>query len=629
MTRRAHRQGRNLRARLAAPAVLAVCGALALVFSAQAAADVPNGYTQITDIYEGAGCDTWDFPDGLAGNVDVTAVGAAGVSGGTNGEGGSGGSGGFGDEITGSIEGLESPSQSLYICVDEGGGIGGSGTSAGQSGGDGGGASGVSYGTDFSEPLILAAGGGGGGSGPGASPGGAVGESGNGVPEEATGGGGASGSAYGGGGVGASTGANGAQFTASGPGQGGLGALGIGAFGAGGGGGGYFGGGGGGTGASGGAGGGGGSDFCAGSGPYGVSITVSCSVTAGGGTGTSAGTDSGDPEVVLSYLVFTGFTTSTSTAVDDSSGNAWSSSGEAGGNSAYDTASVGGSVARFTMDGTLTYDFYENGGCTGIPQSTQTVNVAAGGVTPNSNSTGALAPGSYAFQATYNGGSYYAASLAGACEAFTVNKATPSIGTTQQPASASVGSQVADKATVSGGSSPTGTVTFNLYSNATASGTPLFTDTETLSGGVATSKGYTATGAGTDYWVATYNGDTNNSSVSSTKSGEPVTINAMTSLKAAPQLVLFEPFVGIGNQVVQATLTSGGIPVVGQTIYFTDGLIQLCHANTNAKGVARCSISSLDQALVNRNNQYTAAFTATGAYSGSTSTVPAITFFWV
>jgi hypothetical protein len=79
---------------------------------------------------------------------------------------------------------------------------------------------------------------------------------------------------------------------------------------------------------------------------------------------------------------------------------------------------------------------------------------------------------------------------------------------------------------------------------------------------------------------------------------------------------------------VQATLTSAGKPVGGQTIYFTDGLIQLCHANANANGVARCSISRLDQALVNRNNQYTATFTATTNYLGSTSTVPAITFFW-
>jgi hypothetical protein len=103
---------------------------------------------------------------------------------------------------------------------------------------------------------------------------------------------------------------------------------------------------------------------------------------------------------------------------------------------------------------------------------------------------------------------------------------------------------------------------------------------------------------------------------------------APTSLKAAPQLVLFEPFVGIGNQVVQATLTSGGSPLAGQTISFSDGSTPLCSAPTNSKGVARCRISGLDQLLLNRNNHYTATFATTADYTGSSSTVPAITFFW-
>jgi Glycine rich protein len=101
---------------------------------------------------------------------------------------------------------------------------------------------------------------------------------------------------------------------------------------------------------------------------------------------------------------------------------------------------------------------------------------------------------------------------------------------------------------------------------------------------------------------------------------------ASTSLKAAPQLVLFEPFVGIGNEVVQATLTSGDSPLAGQTVSFGDASMHLCSAPTNAKGVAHCAISSLDQALVNRNNEYTATFAATTDYTGSSSTVPAITF---
>jgi hypothetical protein len=63
------------------------------------------------------------------------------------------------------------------------------------------------------------------------------------------------------------------------------------------------------------------------------------------------------------------------------------------------------------------------------------------------------------------------------------------------------------------------------YNNPNGTGTPLFTDSENLVQGMATSAGYTATAAGTDYWVATYNGDSNNYSVSSGTNSEPVTIN--------------------------------------------------------------------------------------------------------
>lgn len=137
----------------------------------------------------------------------------------------------------------------------------------------------------------------------------------------------------------------------------------------------------------------------------------------------------------------------------------------------------------------------------------------------------------FAWVATYNGdSSNNSVTSSASAEPVTITKATPSISTQQQPASASVGSSIADQATVSGGDSPTGTVTFSLYSNANGTGTPLFTDTETLSGGVATSKGYKTTATGTDYWVATYNGDANNSPVSSGTSAEPVTITTASKL---------------------------------------------------------------------------------------------------
>ena len=104
------------------------------------------------------------------------------------------------------------------------------------------------------------------------------------------------------------------------------------------------------------------------------------------------------------------------------------------------------------------------------------------------------------------------------------------------PASAVVGSSIADKATVTGGSNPTGTVTFSLYNNVNGTGTPLYTDTEALSGGVATSKGYIASATATDYWVATYNGDSNNNAVTSPAANEPVSIVPDTSISGTKYL---------------------------------------------------------------------------------------------
>jgi hypothetical protein len=135
-----------------------------------------------------------------------------------------------------------------------------------------------------------------------------------------------------------------------------------------------------------------------------------------------------------------------------------------------------------------------------------------------------------------------------------VGAATPSISTTQQPASATVGSSIADQATVSGGAGPTGTVTFNLYNNANATGTPLFTDTESLSGGSATSAGYTTTAAGTDYWVATYNGDADNNSVLSGTAAEPVTVSA-----ASPSLSVSAPSGGTAGSNISASSISASL----------------------------------------------------------------------
>jgi hypothetical protein len=182
-----------------------------------------------------------------------------------------------------------------------------------------------------------------------------------------------------------------------------------------------------------------------------------------------------------------------------------------------------------TPTGTVTFTLYNNPNGTGTPLFTDTETLSGGTATSKGYTT--TATGTDYWVATYNGdGNFGAVSSGAAAEPVTISTATPTISTVQQPASATVGTSIKDQATVSGGDSPTGTVTFTLYGNPNGTGTPLFTDTETLSGGTAASAGYTATAAGTDYWVATYNGDSDNNQVSSGPAAEPVTITALPYL---------------------------------------------------------------------------------------------------
>ena len=146
-----------------------------------------------------------------------------------------------------------------------------------------------------------------------------------------------------------------------------------------------------------------------------------------------------------------------------------------------------------------------------------------------------------------------------------ISPASPSINTTQQPATATVGTSIADKATVSGGYNPTGTVTFTLYNNPTAPARRCSPTRRPLVGGTATSTGYTATATGTDYWVATYNGDSNNSPVTSGTAAEPVTITpaspAITPASSRPRAT-------VGTSIADKATVSGGYNPTG-TVTFT------------------------------------------------------------
>ncbi len=116
-----------------------------------------------------------------------------------------------------------------------------------------------------------------------------------------------------------------------------------------------------------------------------------------------------------SFSVNKGSPTTATVAFDASTNAAWSGS-ETTGASAYDTATVSG-ASGINPSGNVVYTLFKSG-CFGNVVSTQTVSLS-GGAVPNSNPTGKLAAGSYAFQASYSGDPNYNGSTS-SCEPFSV-----------------------------------------------------------------------------------------------------------------------------------------------------------------------------------------------------------------
>jgi Ca2+-binding RTX toxin-like protein len=204
-----------------------------------------------------------------------------------------------------------------------------------------------------------------------------------------------------------------------------------------------------------------------------------------------------------------------------------------------DTAMLSGG---FNPTGTITFTLYSP---SNVALYTDVVTVNGSGTYNTSvgtNPGGYLpsATGTYLWKATYSGDTNNTgASDNGQNESEAVTPTNPAINTMQLPSSATVGAAITDKATITGlvNASAGDTVTFNLYNNPNGTGSPLFTDTETVtlgSGGTATatSASFTTTAASTLYWVAMFNGDTNNSTATSGTSDEPVTVSS-----ASPTLI--------------------------------------------------------------------------------------------
>jgi hypothetical protein len=278
------------------------------------------------------------------------------------------------------------------------------------------------------------------------------------------------------------------------------------------------------------------------------------------GDSTNAASSSGCSEVETVMVLPA---TTTAVAVHDATtDSAWNGT-EVTGASAYATSTVTG-VAGYPPTGTVTYDLYSGGACSGTPEDTQTVTLS-GGTVPHSSATGPLSAGSYSYRAAYSGDSTYDAS-ASTCVSFSVAKAAASAGAVIDDATLGsawngdevTGATAYDTGTVTGvaGFTPTGTMTYHFYTGASCGGTAWMTSGVTLSGGtVPDSATSTALDAGTYSTRASYSGDSNYSAASS----------------SCASFVVQETASGVGTVVDDATLGTAwsGSETIGASAYDT------------------------------------------------------------
>lgn len=101
---------------------------------------------------------------------------------------------------------------------------------------------------------------------------------------------------------------------------------------------------------------------------------------------------------------------------------------------------------------------------------------------------------------------------------------------TQASGGGLLGTPVNDVATIGGGSAPTGTVTFRLFSDAECT-VEVFTSTNAVAGATATSGWFAPAADGTYYWTAGYSGDAGHAPSASPcgAPNESVTITAFTA----------------------------------------------------------------------------------------------------
>ena len=227
-------------------------------------------------------------------------------------------------------------------------------------------------------------------------------------------------------------------------------------------------------------------------------------------------------QVVCTYTnTFVKITPTVSTTLKNAATNAVLANGGhlALGAGVYDTAQIGND-GGFPLSGTVTFNFFTSGDCTGTPAAQTGATVSGGGATSSSHLS--LTAGNYSFDAQYvaGGDNAHNDSVVSACEPFVVDHGQLTLGTIIHNAdhnsvtSVPLGSIVHDTAQVGGavnGIAPTGAVSFTLFQNGscTGNGSPIQSSGTSESNGDARTVDTSALTAGDYSFKAVVAGDSN------------------------------------------------------------------------------------------------------------------------
>jgi hypothetical protein len=250
---------------------------------------------------------------------------------------------------------------------------------------------------------------------------------------------------------------------------------------------------------------------------------------------------------------------------------------QSAGRSIYDSATLHNS---FSATGFITFELFgpNDSTCSGTPIFTTATEVNGDGVY-NSESFVPTASGTYRWVATYSGdGNNRRVGPTGCGEdsehVQILIPATPEL-TSSASEAVTLGGAIHDTAHLSGGSTPTGHITFHLFgpNNDDCSGDPVFTSTVNVNGNDDyDSASFTPTKAGVYHWVVEYSGDHQNHGAGPTACGDTAEISFVRPPVIVPVTPTFattaSASTGLGAPIHDVAHLSDGVSPFG-TITFS------------------------------------------------------------